>query len=345
MSRPIVDYKGRRRSKTIAFRVSPEEDEVINALVAASGMTKQDYITSRLECRDINVNPNVRVYRMLRDQMKSVYAELRRLRSADGIDERLIELMQVLTRVFIDLGADELGAVGDDVAQQDAAVLRMAAGSVRSDRLASSLGIKGSHSRPMRSARAAMLFRFLLPPERKGESGKTKRPPGFGKPTARWGEERAFASSLAGRGRRCGPDATRRGKGLRHNRTEVTMNTNLTLQDRAVKAAARFLEIRGYETLATGWKSPETRGTIDLVARDPESDDLVFVDVSARPNSSAGFGDGRNDRETMELLAVSWLAENDFAESVGVRFDKISMIVVGEDRALLRHHINAFGEA
>lgn len=112
------------------------------------------------------------------------------------------------------------------------------------------------------------------------------------------------------------------------------MNTNPTLQDRAVKAAARFLEVRGYETLATGWKSPETRGAIDLVARDPESDDLVFVDVSARPNSGAGFGDGRNDRETMELLAVSWLAENDFAESVGVRFDKISMIVVGEDRAL-----------
>lgn len=71
----------------------------------------------------------------------------------------------------------------------------------------------------------------------------------------------------------------------------------------------------------------------------------MFVDVSARPNSGAGFGDGRNDREAMELLAVSWLAENDFAESVGVRFDKISMIVVGEDRALLRHHINAFGEA
>ena len=91
-------------------------------------MTKQDYITSRLECRDINVSPNVRVYRMLRDQMRSVYVELRRLRSADGIDERLIELMQVLTRVFIDLGADELGAVGDDVAQQDAAVLRMARG-------------------------------------------------------------------------------------------------------------------------------------------------------------------------------------------------------------------------
>lgn len=34
-----------------------------------------------------------------------------------------------------------------------------------------------------------------------------------------------------------------------------------------------------------------------------------------------------------------------FGESVGVRFDKIGLVVVGEDRALLRHHINAFGEA
>lgn len=65
---------------------------------------------------------------MLRDQMRSVYVELRRLRSADGIDERLIELIQVLTRVFIGLGTDELGAVGGDVAQQDAAVLRMGRG-------------------------------------------------------------------------------------------------------------------------------------------------------------------------------------------------------------------------
>lgn len=200
MSRPIVDYKGRRRSKTIAFRVSPEEDEVINALVAASGMTKQDYITSRLECRDINVSPNVRVYRMLRDQMKSVYVELRRLRSADGIDERLIELMQVLTRVFVDLGADELGGRGrrgaagrggsqdgeglappggparaspeQPTLRQPPGGIRGTAGSVRSDRLASSLGIKGSHSRPMRPARVAMLFRFLCRPREKAKAAK-----------------------------------------------------------------------------------------------------------------------------------------------------------------------------
>lgn len=38
----------RVRSKTIAFRITPELNEQINLIVAASGMTKQDYITSKL---------------------------------------------------------------------------------------------------------------------------------------------------------------------------------------------------------------------------------------------------------------------------------------------------------
>ena len=69
MSRPIVDYKGRRRSKTIAFRVSPEEDEVINALVAASGMTKQDYIIARLLKFEITVQGNPRVYKAMKQEL------------------------------------------------------------------------------------------------------------------------------------------------------------------------------------------------------------------------------------------------------------------------------------
>lgn len=123
------------------------------------------------------------------------------------------------------------------------------------------------------------------------------------------------------------------------------MDGKLTLQEKAVEAAARFLRIRGYEMLATEWRPREAKGAIDLVARDPESDELVFVDVAARKHPGEGFGGWRNDRKSMEALAVSWLAESGFGESVGVRFDKIGLVVVGEDRALLRHHINAFGEA
>ena len=43
------------RNKTVAFRVSPEEDEQIEAAVRLSGLTKQDYITRRLLCREVVV--------------------------------------------------------------------------------------------------------------------------------------------------------------------------------------------------------------------------------------------------------------------------------------------------
>ena len=125
MSEKSLDCKGRHRSKTIAFRVSPEEDDVINLLVAASGMTKQDYITSRLECHDIVVNPDLRIYKLLKEQMKDLYIELRRMRSAEEMDERVIELLQALTQVFIDMGEEELKLKDNGVVQMDAAVFRM----------------------------------------------------------------------------------------------------------------------------------------------------------------------------------------------------------------------------
>ena len=38
-----LDYKGRWRNHTVAFRVSDEEAKLLNDLVALSGLTKQDY--------------------------------------------------------------------------------------------------------------------------------------------------------------------------------------------------------------------------------------------------------------------------------------------------------------
>lgn len=42
MSLKSLDNKGRWRNKTVAFRVSPEEDERIETAVRLSGLTKQD---------------------------------------------------------------------------------------------------------------------------------------------------------------------------------------------------------------------------------------------------------------------------------------------------------------
>ena len=48
MSAKNLDKQGRWRSVNVSFRVSPEEDELLETFVKLSGMTKQGYITSRL---------------------------------------------------------------------------------------------------------------------------------------------------------------------------------------------------------------------------------------------------------------------------------------------------------
>ena len=70
MSLKNMDNKNRWRSKTVGFRVSPEEDAQIETAVRLSGLTKQDYITRRLLCRDVVVQGNPRVYKALRDRCR-----------------------------------------------------------------------------------------------------------------------------------------------------------------------------------------------------------------------------------------------------------------------------------
>lgn len=113
------------------------------------------------------------------------------------------------------------------------------------------------------------------------------------------------------------------------------------LHERAVKAAIRFCEHRGYEILDEGWTKEGTAGRIDLVAR--EDDVLVFIDVTVAEQSDGGFKEGNLTREQFEMLAALYLGENEPEGDIPVRFDSIDLIVVNDNRALLRHHINRLG--
>ena len=88
MSLKNRDNHNRWRNKTVAFRVSPEEDAQIETFVKLSGLTKQDYITRRLTCKDVVVQGNPRVYKALRDQLAAVLDELRRIEAGGSVNER-----------------------------------------------------------------------------------------------------------------------------------------------------------------------------------------------------------------------------------------------------------------
>ena len=99
MSLKNRDNHNRWRNKTVAFRVSPEEDRQIETFVKLSGLTKQDYITRRLACKDVVVQGNPRVYKALRDQLAAVLDELRRI-EAGGINDELLDVIEMIAAIM-----------------------------------------------------------------------------------------------------------------------------------------------------------------------------------------------------------------------------------------------------
>lgn len=104
----ILDYIGRWRNHTVAFRVSDEEAKLLNDLVALSGLTKQDYITRPLLCRDVVVQGNPRVYKALKNQMAAIHEELKRLEALSPDNDELLYTLQVIAIILNGLkGEDE----------------------------------------------------------------------------------------------------------------------------------------------------------------------------------------------------------------------------------------------
>lgn len=115
---------------------------------------------------------------------------------------------------------------------------------------------------------------------------------------------------------------------------------NKSLGARGEEAAASFLYRRGYEILERNWTC--FAGEADIIAKD--HDTLVFVEVKTRKDCERGFpseavtAEKRNKYEKIALAYLADYAESDFP----VRFDVVSIVVIGPDKAMIRHQINAF---
>ena len=97
MSAKNLDTHNRWRNKTVAFRVSPEENKQIDAAVRLSGLTKQDYITRRLLDRAVVVQGNPRVYKALRDQLAAVLGELRLIEAGGDVGDELLATIDLIS--------------------------------------------------------------------------------------------------------------------------------------------------------------------------------------------------------------------------------------------------------
>ena len=100
MSAKSLDAHGRWRSVIVAFRVSPEEDQQLERLVQLTGLTKQEYIISRLLGRDIVVQGNLRVYQALKENLAAVLSELKRIRPGETVPDDLLDTIRFISSIL-----------------------------------------------------------------------------------------------------------------------------------------------------------------------------------------------------------------------------------------------------
>lgn len=121
----------------------------------------------------------------------------------------------------------------------------------------------------------------------------------------------------------------------------ATKTIGTELQEKGIKASARYLASRGYEVLETSWSC--SAGEVDIIAL--EDDVIAFIEVKTRMvTDEEGYpqeGNNASKRERFEKIALAYLRTTDFIDRA-VRFDVITVLALGADKASIRHHKAAF---
>jgi len=106
MTAKTMDNHNRWRSKTVAFRMSPEEADKLDAFVQMSGLPKQDYLIQRALQKEVVVVGNPRVYKGLRIQMEAIHKELQRIAANRFVDDELLDRVEQITIIMKSMKED-----------------------------------------------------------------------------------------------------------------------------------------------------------------------------------------------------------------------------------------------
>lgn len=97
------ENSARKRSKTMAFRCTPEEHKLICEMAAWSGMLRQDYIIARLTDTEVEVRPSVSMQKALKDSMVELAKEVKLAASYGELSDSLQQRLELVMRLFLAL--------------------------------------------------------------------------------------------------------------------------------------------------------------------------------------------------------------------------------------------------
>lgn len=97
------ENRARKRSKTMAFRCTPEEHKLICEMAAWSGMLRQDYIIAKLTDTEVEVRPSVSMQKALKDSMVELAKEVKLAASYGELSDSLQQRLELVMRLFLAL--------------------------------------------------------------------------------------------------------------------------------------------------------------------------------------------------------------------------------------------------
>lgn len=97
------ENSARKRSKTMAFRCTPEEHKLICEMAAWSGMLRQDYIIAKLTDTEVEVRPSVSMQKALKDSMVELAKEVKLAASYGEVSDSLQQRLELVMRLFLAL--------------------------------------------------------------------------------------------------------------------------------------------------------------------------------------------------------------------------------------------------
>lgn len=106
--------------------------------------------------------------------------------------------------------------------------------------------------------------------------------------------------------------------------------------------AAEYLQNIGYEIIERHYRFG--KGEIDIIAKDPETNYTVFVEVKSRKNLEFGdpvYGITKNKIRQVRRMAELYLYDKQIQE-LDCRFDVVTVLFRGKVKPVVEHYINAF---
>ncbi len=125
--------EARVRSKTMAFRCTPEEYELIGRMAGVCGMSKQEYIMAKLTDTEITVVSSPRTRKAMKEWIDSLSENLQRGLHAGLLGDSPQEQLTIVLKYFNALcAAEEVESKADAATQEEpkAASAKMAGGSI-----------------------------------------------------------------------------------------------------------------------------------------------------------------------------------------------------------------------